>query len=291
MKAVIPAAGLGTRFLPLTKAQPKEMLPVIDKPCIQYVVEEAVEAGITDIVIITGRGKRAIENHFDRSIELEQRLKDDKRYEHLEQLREIEELADIFYIRQKDPLGLGHAILCARKHIGDEPFAVLLGDDLIVDVRPGISQLIDAFESLEKKAVVGIEKLPREQLCKYGVISGQEIENGLYLVEDLIEKPALGSEPSDLAVIGRYVLQPKIFDFLKKTPPGYGGEIQLTDAMRMLAKKDRLYGQIIRGRRYDLGSLFDWLKANVELALEREEWSEQIRDWLIKTVCDGNRSS
>jgi len=285
MKAVIPAAGLGTRFLPLTKAQPKEMLPVIDRPCIQYVVEEAVRSGITDIVIITGRGKRAIENHFDRSIELEQRLEENAMDKELQMLREIEDMADIFYIRQKNPLGLGHAVLCSKKHIGKEPFAVLLGDDLIVNGKPGISQLVETFDRMAGKAVVGIERLPRESLSKYGVISGEEIENGIYHVDDLVEKPPLGKEPSDLAMIGRYVFPPEIFGHIEKTPPGIGGEIQLTDAMRLLAKQEGLFGQIVEGRRYDLGTWFDWLRANIELALERPALGTQVQSWLQESVC------
>lgn len=281
MKAVIPAAGLGTSFLPLTKAQPKEMLPIVDKPCIQYVVEEAVNAGITDIVIITGRGKRAIENHFDRSVELEHRLKDDNRLSDLHQLREIEEMADIFYIRQRDSLGLGHAVLCAKKHIGREPFAVLLGDDIIVNRIPAISQLIQTFEERGNCSVVGVERLPKEILHKYGVISGKEVSEGLYHVENIIEKPVLGSEPSDIAVIGRYVFTPKIFDLLEKTAPGYGNEIQLTDAMDLLAREEKLYGQMMSGRRYDLGTRFDWLKANIELSMEQPILGEQIENWLI----------
>lgn len=286
MKAVIPAAGLGTRFLPLTKAQPKEMLPLIDKPCIQYVVEEAVEAGITDIVIITGRGKRAIENHFDRSIELEQKLEGLNRNDELNRLREIDEMADIFYIRQKNPLGLGHAVLCAKKHVGNEPFAVLLGDDLIINDRPCISQLIETFEGKEHKCVVGVERLPREMLCKYGIIDGQEIMKNLFLLSDLVEKPMPGTEPSDLAVIGRYVFPPEIFQFLEKTKPGVAGEIQLTDAMRMLAKTDTVYGQVVNGRRYDLGNLFDWLRANIELSLERPELGDQLKNWLLNNICE-----
>lgn len=283
MKAVIPAAGLGIRFLPLTKAQPKEMLPIVDKPCIQYVVEEAVKSGITDIVIITGRGKRAIENHFDRSIELEHRLKSDNKLNELNLLQEIDELADIFYIRQKEPLGLGHAVLCAKKHVGNEPFAVLLGDDIIINRTPVISQLIEIFEERNDGSIVGVERLPREILNRYGVISGREIRDGLYIVENIVEKPLPGSEPSDLAVIGRYVFTPEIFDLLERTTKGVGGEIQLTDAMHSLVKQSKLYGSIVSGRRYDIGSRFAWLRANIELSLESPEMGEQMRDLLAET--------
>lgn len=287
MKAVIPAAGLGTRFLPLTKAQPKEMLPVVDKPCIQYVIEEAVAAGINDIVIITGRGKRAIENHFDRSIEVEHRLINSNRNDELHLLKGIEDMADIFYIRQKDALGLGHAILCAKKHIGNEPFAVLLGDDIIVNSTPGISQLMDVFEDMGRRAVVGLERLPREKLFKYGVISGRKETDELYVVNDLVEKPETGTEPSDLAVIGRYILPPSIFEYLEKTEPGKNGEIQLTDALKVLAMNDTLFGRIIHGRRYDIGTLFDWLRANIELAIERPELGSELNSWIREHICNG----
>lgn len=289
MKAVIPAAGLGIRFLPLTKAQPKEMLPIVDKPCIQYIIEEAVKAGITDIVIITGRGKRAIEDHFDRSIELEDRLKDDNRLGKLSILQEIEEMADIFYIRQKKPLGLGHAIFCAKKHVGEEPFAVLLGDDIIINRNPGISQLIDVFEEMGNRSVVGVERLPREVLSKYGVASGKELREGLFEVDNIVEKPAPGEEPSDLAVIGRYVLTPEIFDHLKSATPGYGGEIQLTDSLYNLSKDRKLFARIVEGRRYDLGTTFDWLRANIELSLERPELGDSIKRWIIDNVCGRTR--
>jgi UTP--glucose-1-phosphate uridylyltransferase len=281
MKAVIPAAGLGVRFLPATKAQPKEMLPVVDKPCIQYVVEEAVSAGITDIVIITGRGKRAIEDHFDRSIELEQRLIERNEKEIAEKIREISDLADIFYIRQSEPLGLGHAILCAKKHIGREPFAVLLGDDLVINDKPAILQLIERFEEMNEEPIVGIEGVPRESAFKYGIISGKEVGEKLYHIDDLVEKPEPGKEPSNLAIMGRYVLTPEIFDKLERMNKCMKVEMQLTDAMRELAKERKMYGLLVSGRRYDLGDKVDWIRANIELALERPDLHDSMRD-LIK---------
>jgi len=283
MKAVIPAAGLGVRFLPATKAQPKEMLPVVDKPCIQYVVEEAVAAGMTDIIIITGRGKRAIEDHFDRSIELEERLKEHGEKNHAEEIRKIAELADIFYIRQKEPLGLGHAILCAKKHIGNEAFAVLLGDDLIVDKTAAIAQLLPIFKEKGSKSIIGLERVPQEQTHKYGIISGKEVGKGLFKIDSIIEKPEKGTEPSNIAVIGRYIFTPEIFDYLEKTKKGYGGEIQLTDAIQLMAKDDIVYGKLIEGRRYDLGDKISWLRANVEIAMERSDLAPQVREW-IKTL-------
>jgi len=276
MKAVIPAAGLGIRFLPATKAQPKEMLPIVDKPCIQYVVEEAVASGISDIIIITGRGKRAIEDHFDRSIELEEKLLLRGEKKQAENLKAISELADIFYIRQKEPLGLGDAILCARKHIGNEPFAVLLADDLIVDKKPALSQLIDTFRTMGGKAIVGLERVPFENIHKYGVIAGIEIDRGLFNITNLVEKPAKGEEPSNLAIIGRYIFTPEIFKCLEMTEKGIGGEIQLTDAMKLLLKKHEIYGKLVDGTRYDIGNKIDWIRANIEFALERPDLRQDI---------------
>ena len=280
MKAVIPAAGLGTRFLPATKAQPKEMLPVVDKPCIQYAVEEAVAAGITDIIIITGRGKRSIEDHFDKSIELEQRLRDQNETESLNQIQKIADMADIFYVRQKEPLGLGHAILCAKRHIGEESFAVLLGDDLILGPTPGIGQLIETYERYGKKSVIGVGRTARESLHKYGVIDGKELDSSTYLVEDIIEKPEPGKEPSDLAVIGRYIFTHEIFHQLGKIGNGVNGEIQLTDAIRLMLDKEKVFARLVDGNRFDLGTKLDWLKANISLALERPEIRDSLREWL-----------
>ncbi len=283
MKVVIPAAGLGTRFLPATKAQPKEMLPVVDKPTIQYVVEEAVESGITDIIIITGRGKRAIEDHFDKSYELEHRLTESGNSDGLEEIRRVASMADIFYIRQKEQLGLGHAILCAKKHVGREPFAVMLGDDIVVNDKPCMEQLL-RVHSEKGASVVGVESVPESQIAKYGVIDGTEESDGVYKVKDLVEKPSPEDAPSDLAVIGRYVFEPQIFDYLERVEPGKNGEIQLTDAMRMLCKERKLYGLRFSGRRFDIGSKVDWIRATVELGLERPDLEGDLRPALRRLL-------
>jgi len=275
MKVVIPAAGLGIRFLPATKAQPKEMLPVVDKPAIQYVVEEAVESGMTDIIIITGRGKRAIEDHFDKSYELEHKLREAGNSEALAEVQRIASMADIFYIRQKEQLGLGHAILCAKKHVGNEPFAVMLGDDIVVNERPCIGQLVDVFEEM-KASVVGVEQVPKTKIHRYGVIKGRKVKENLYKVDDLVEKPTPAEAPSDMAIIGRYVFQPEIFDFLEKTRPGKGGEIQLTDAMKLLCHKKGLYGFKFKGTRFDIGSKADWVKATIALSMQRKDLAEEL---------------
>jgi UTP--glucose-1-phosphate uridylyltransferase len=283
MKVVIPAAGLGIRFLPATKAQPKEMLPVVDKPAIQYVVEEAVASGMTDIIIITGRGKRAIEDHFDKSYELEHKLRESGNSEALAEVQKIASMADIFYIRQKEQLGLGHAILCAKKHIGNEPFAVMLGDDIVVSDRPCIGQLGEVFEKVHA-SVVGVEQVPKSKLQRYGVIKGKRWRDDIYKVDDLIEKPAPGEAPSDLAIIGRYIFGPEIFLFLEKIGPGKGGEYQLTDAMRLMCRKQGLYGLKFKGRRFDIGSKADWIRATVALSMERKDIAEElgssVESWL-----------
>jgi len=276
MKVVIPAAGLGVRFLPATKAQPKEMLPVVDKPAIQYVVEEAVASGMTDIIIITGRGKRAIEDHFDKSYELEHKLRESGNSEALSEVQRIASMADIFYIRQKEQLGLGHAILCAKKHVGNEPFAVMLGDDIVVNERPCIGQLVDIFDDTST-SVVGVEQVPKSRIHRYGVIKGRRVKNRLYKVEDLVEKPSPDQAPSDLAIIGRYVFKPEIFSFLEKIGPGKDGEYQLTDAMRLLCRKGGLFGLRFQGRRFDIGSKADWIRATIALSLEREDLSSELR--------------
>jgi UTP--glucose-1-phosphate uridylyltransferase len=275
MKVVIPAAGLGIRFLPATKAQPKEMLPVVDKPAIQYVVEEAVASGMTDIIMITGRGKRAIEDHFDKSYELEHKLRDGGNREALEEVQRIASMADIFYIRQKEQLGLGHAVLCAKKHIGDEPFAVMLGDDIVVNDRPCIGQIVETFEKMES-SVVGVEKVPKSKVSRYGVIKGTRVRDDIFKVEDLVEKPSPKEAPSDLAIIGRYVFEPEIFTYLEKIGPGKSGEYQLTDAMRLLCRKKGLYGLRFKGRRFDIGSKADWIRATVELSMDRPDLSSEL---------------
>jgi UTP--glucose-1-phosphate uridylyltransferase len=258
-KAIIPAAGLGTRFLPVTKSMPKEMLPIIDKPVIHYVVEEAVDAGIEDIIIITGRGKRAIEDYFDAAPELEMRLKDQKKIEQLKQLKEISDFPGIHYVRQKEPMGLGDAILKEEKHIGNEPFAVLLGDDIIVNSQSCTGQLISVFSRFQK-SVISIELLPPEKISSYGIIKGSEIEPDIFTIQDIIEKPTPDSAPSNLGAVGRYIFVPEIFDCLKRTSPGVGNEIQLTDAIRLLLKEQPVYAYKFRGKRYDMGINWDILK-------------------------------
>jgi UTP--glucose-1-phosphate uridylyltransferase len=274
-KAVIPAAGLGTRFLPATKSMPKEMLPIIDKPVIHYVVEEAVASGIEDIIIITGRGKRAIEDYFDESPELEMHLAKSNKKELLETVRDISSLVDIHYIRQKEPRGLGDAILRAERHIGDEPFAVLLGDDIIKNKTPCILQLMEIFERFESP-VMAVEELPAEKVCNYGIINGNKVEDGLYLLSDIIEKPRIEDAPTNLGTIGRYVLTPEIFDCIKKTPEGFGGEIQLTDSIKILMQNQRFYAHLIVGRRYDTGDKSGYLRAIIDSAMENEDLRRSI---------------
>lgn len=285
MKAVIPAAGLGTRFLPATKNSPKEMLPLVDKPAIQYVVEEAVESGITDILVITGRGKRAIEDHFDRNLELEQLLERKGDHRQLEAMRRVAEMADIHYVRQKESRGLGHAILCARKHIGDEPFAVLLGDDVVFSEVPCTRQLVERFERRPGASVIAVEKVPPERIESYGVVKVDgAVEPGLHRVEALVEKPRREDAPSDLGILGRYVLTPEIFEELERTPPGKNGEVQLTDALQRLLPRQEMYAYAFEGKRYDLGDKLEWLKTNVEVALMREEFRKPLLDYLRGVV-------
>jgi len=278
-KAVIPAAGMGTRFLPATKSMPKEMLPIIDKPVIQFVVEEAILSGIEDIIIITGRGKRAIEDYFDTSPELENYLRQNEKYEVLREVNDISSLADIHYIRQKEPKGLGDAVLKAEKHVGDEPFAVLLGDDIIKAESPCITQLMNLFER-DKKSVIAVEAVAREKIRDYGIIKGREIEKSVYLVEDIIEKPSLEEALSNIGTVGRYILTPEIFDCIKETPPGKGNEIQLTDAIRMLIKEEDVYGYAFTGKRYDAGDKIGYVKAIIDFALEREALKGEIEGHL-----------
>ena len=272
-KAVIPVAGLGTRFLPATKAQPKEMLPIVDKPVIQYIVEEAVSAGITQVIFVTGRHKRAIEDHFDRNLELERNLEEKGKEELLKIVREIPEIADFIYVRQKEPLGLGHAVLTAEPAVGNEPFAVLLGDDVMVSDSPAIGQLIEVYERY-KCSVVGLEEVPLEDVGKYGIAFGKEVENGIYRLDAFVEKPRPEEAPSNLAIAGRYVLTPGIFDALRRTPKGRGGEIQLTDAIRILNEREAVYGRILKGKRYDTGDKIGFLEATVDFALMREDLRE-----------------
>ena len=278
-KAVFPAAGLGTRFLPATKAQPKEMLPLVDKPIIQYVVEEAVESGLDQIIIVTGRGKRAIEDHFDISFELEHVLAQKGDEETLRAVRRISDLATIYYIRQKEPLGLGHAVAVTRELVGDEPFAVLLSDDLIVHDVPCLRQMIEVYERYQC-SVVAVERIPRDRISGYGVIAGRPIEERIYRLDDVVEKPAPEEAPSDLAIVGRYILTPEIFDALAKVKPGKGGEIQLTDALRRLLKHQVIYAYEFQGIRYDAGTTLGFLKAAVEFALRRPDIGEEFRTYL-----------
>lgn len=266
-KAVIPAAGLGTRFLPATKASPKEMLPLVDKPLIQYAVEEAVAAGIRDIIVVTGRGKRAIEDHFDRSFELEETLKGDGKQQLLKELRRISDLANFCYVRQAEPLGLGHAVLCAQPLIGDEPFAVLLGDEVIDAQVPGLAQLAEVYQD-GIGGVIGVQKVRRQEVKAYGIIDPERIRPGLFKILDLVEKPDPEDAPSNYAVIGRYILSPEIFQALKRTPPGKNGELQLTDGLRLLKKKAPLLAREIVGARYDAGDKLGFLRATVDLALK-----------------------
>jgi UTP--glucose-1-phosphate uridylyltransferase len=279
-KAVIPAAGWGTRFLPATKSQPKEMIPVVDKPTIQYVVEEAVAAGIDDIIIITGRWKRAIEDHFDRSVELEHHLRDKGKLEDLKEMQRISDMADIHYIRQKEQRGLGDAIACARKHVDGGPFAVLLGDDIIISKVPAIKQLMDVHEKYDGANIVALERHKGADISKYGAIRGNLVADRTYKIEQMVEKPTPVNAPSDLAVMGRYVLTPEIFDQIGKLSPGVGGEIQITDAISKLAEQGKVYGYEFMGKRYDIGSKIDYLKATIELALAREDLGGELRTYL-----------
>ncbi|MBI5253767.1 MAG: UTP--glucose-1-phosphate uridylyltransferase GalU [Euryarchaeota archaeon] len=282
MKAVIPAAGLGTRFLPITKAQPKEMLPVYDKPAIQYVVEEAVASGIEDILIITGRGKRAIEDHFDRAVELELVLNSAGKSDYLKQLEGISNLASIHFIRQKEQRGLGDAVYCARRYVGNEPFAVLLGDTITIAKVPCTKQLINVFERYSS-SVIAVEKVGREKISSYGIIKGKKTGE-VYKIEDLVEKPRPKEAPSDLGIIGRYILTPEIFECIEKVKPGVGGEIQLTDALRILKEKQEIYAYEFKGKRYDIGNKLDWLKSSIEIALNNEEIGNELRAYLRKIL-------
>jgi UTP--glucose-1-phosphate uridylyltransferase len=282
-KAVIPAAGLGTRFLPATKAQPKEMLPLIDKPAIQYVVEEAVRAELTDILIVTGRGKRSIEDHFDRSVELESYLKEKGKLEELREVREISDMAEIHYIRQGDALGLGHAVSVAEAFVGGEPFVVLLGDDIMADSNTLLADMLDVHERYGR-SLLAVTEVPREDISLYGAITPEFVEERLARVISIVEKPAPADAPSNLAAIGRYLLAPEIFDCLRETPPGVGGEIQLTDAINLLAQQQTVYAWVFEGGRFDVGNKLDYLKATIELAIEREDVGEALGLYLADLV-------
>lgn len=285
-KAIIPAAGLGTRFLPATKAQPKEMLPIVDKPTIQYIIEEAVQSGIEQILIITGRNKNSIEDHFDKSFELEAQLESTGKDELLEIVQNISNMADIHYIRQKEPKGLGHAINCAKIFVGDEPFAVLLGDDVIKSEKPCLKQLMDSFEKYNK-TILGVQQVPRENVSKYGIIKGKLIEDNMYLIEDMVEKPAIEEAPSDIAILGRYIITPEIFNILSNTKPGKNNEIQLTDALKTLLTKEDIYACKFKGRRYDVGDKMGFLQATVEFALDRDDLKYEFRKYLKSLDING----
>ena len=277
-KAVIPAAGLGTRFLPATKAQPKEMLPLVDKPTIQYIIEEAVHSGIEDIIIVTGRSKRAIEDHFDKSYELEEELKKAHKEELLNLVKDVTNLANIYYIRQKEPLGLGHAINCARTFVGDEPIAVLLGDDVVdAPEKPCLQQMMEVYEEYHT-TILGVQQVPHQDTSKYGIIAGQQVADRIYQVEDMVEKPPVEQAPSNVASLGRYIINPAIFDCLERTTPGAGGEIQLTDALLRLAREESMYAYDFIGRRYDVGNKEGFLAATVEFALKRDD----LRDDFVR---------
>ena len=282
-KAVIPAAGLGTRFLPATKATPKEMLPIVDKPTIQYIIEEALASGIEDILIITGRSKRAIEDHFDRSIELELNLAAGGKAQELEMVKKISDIR-IHYIRQKEPRGLGHAILCAKQFIGDEPFAVLLGDDVVYGEVPALKQLMDVYDKTGA-SVLGVQEVPQEKVSSYGIVASEPTaEPRTFTVSDMVEKPGVEEAPSRLAVLGRYIINPEVFPILEATRPGRGNEIQLTDALKELAKLQKMYAYNFEGRRYDVGDKQGFLEATVEMALKRPDLKDKFLAYLQTIV-------
>jgi UTP--glucose-1-phosphate uridylyltransferase len=280
-KAVFPAAGLGTRFLPATKASPKEMLPLVDKPLIQYVVEEAVASGIDEVVLVTGRGKRAIEDHFDLAFELEEDLKAKGKHKLLSEVQRIANLVTFCYIRQKKALGLGHAVLTTKRVVGDEAFAVLLGDDIVDATVPVLKQMMDIYARYPY-TILAIQKVPKSQTRNYGIIDAKKIEDGVYLVKDMVEKPSPDDAPSNLAIIGRYILTPEIFDALENTKPGKGGEIQLTDGLKLLMEKQPIYAYEFKGIRHDAGDKLGFLKATVEFGLKNKEFGSEFRNYLQK---------
>lgn len=285
-KAVIPAAGLGTRFLPATKAMPKEMLPIVDKPTIQYIIEEAIASGIEEIMIITGKSKRAIEDHFDRSCELEQELERKNNQELLDIVKHVSGMVDIHYIRQKNPAGLGHAILCAKTFVGNEPFAVLLGDDVVYnDETPCLKQMIQEYDR-QGSSILGVQQVPKQDVNKYGIVDGKCLNGRLYSVNGLVEKPAVENAPSNIAILGRYIINPGIFSILENTKPGKGGEIQLTDALLELAKRETMFAYDFEGRRYDVGSKQGFLEATVETALRREDLRGEFWEYLRALVLE-----
>ncbi|WML59257.1 UTP--glucose-1-phosphate uridylyltransferase GalU [Neobacillus sp. PS2-9] len=282
-KAVIPAAGLGTRFLPATKAQPKEMLPIVDKPTIQYIVEEAVLSGIEDIIIVTGKNKRAIEDHFDKSLELEIQLKTSGKIKMLKVVQSISNLADIHYVRQKEPLGLGHAILCAKKFIGNEPFAVLLGDDIIDSEVPALRQMINKYNEVQS-TILGCKEVPRMDVVKYGIVEYSYKYNDMFKVQSLVEKPSIAEAPSTQAIVGRYILSPVIFEMLEKIKPDEKGELQLTNAIDLLLAREPIFSYLIQGSRYDVGDKFGFLQASIDFALKRPELKKKLEKYLRDSI-------
>lgn len=278
-KAIIPAAGMGTRFLPATKAQPKEMLPIVDKPTIQYIVEEAINSGIEDIIIVTGRGKRAIEDHFDKSYELEDMLNKKGDTEMLSMVQNISNLVNIHYIRQKEPRGLGHAIYCAKAFIDNEPFAVLLGDDIVDSEVPCLKQMLNVFEEYNT-TIIGVQRVPETDVSKYGIVDCTHVDERIYKVKDMVEKPDIDKSPSNVAILGRYIITPSIFQFLENAKPGKGGEIQLTDALKSLIEIEGMYAYDFIGKRYDVGNKLGFLEATVEFALKREDLKKEFSIYL-----------
>ncbi|WP_067923156.1 UTP--glucose-1-phosphate uridylyltransferase GalU [Alicyclobacillus shizuokensis] len=292
-KAVIPAAGFGTRMLPATKAVPKEMLPILNKPCIQYIVEEAVYAGIEEILIITGRTKKAIEDHFDRSPELELHLEQSRKSTMLTEVKAISDLVDIHYVRQKTPLGLGHAVLCAKSFVGDEPFAVLLGDDIIQSSTPVTEQLMNVYDDTQT-AVVGVQPVPEHHVSKYGIVDpgkGSTSSGSRIRIHNVIEKPTEADAPSNLAVLGRYILPSTIFEVLEQTPLGHGGELQLTDAIQRLAQDGKVYAYKFEGMRHDIGNLEGWLRANISFAMDNPTLAESVRKQIAEHDSGARRSA
>ena len=285
-KAIIPAAGLGTRFLPATKAQPKEMMPIVDKPAIQYIVEEAVASGIEEILIITGRNKRAIEDHFDRSVELEAELEKKKEEAMLKMVHEISDLAEIYYIRQKTPMGLGHAVSRAATFVGREPFAVMLGDDIVDSETPCLKQLLDVYDEYGC-SVLGVQRVAEEQVKKFGIVDGVKLDERTYRVNGLVEKPPVEKAPSDIAILGRYVITPEVFPILETVKPGAKNEIQLTDALNLLSREQEMLAYLFEGKRYDIGDKLGFLQATVETALKRPEFSAQFEEYLKELLTNG----
>ena len=282
-KAIIPAAGLGTRFLPATKSQPKEMLPIVDKPTLQYIIEEAIESGIEEILIITGRSKKSIEDHFDKSVELELELEQKGKTEMLEMVQQISNMVNIHYIRQKEPKGLGHAIYCAKSFIGNDPFAVLLGDDIVDSETPCLKQLIGAYNEY-KTSILGVQEVAKEDTDKYGILDCKHIEDRVYKVKDMVEKPNVDEAPSNIAILGRYIITPAIFEILENQKPGKGGEIQLTDALKTLGQQEAIYAYNFEGRRYDVGDKLGFLEATIDFALKRDSLKDGLMEYITNIV-------